>query len=70
MVIMERRGEPLFKVQNIFTPFASKMNILSIRKMREGPWGGGSQDAASIMLCRAREACLLEMALFSRPHTQ
>lgn len=40
MVIMERQGEPLFKIQDIFTPFASKLDILSIRKMKEGPWGG------------------------------
>lgn len=65
---MERWSEPLFKMRN-FTPFASKMDILSIRKVEEGPWGS-AQDAAALVLCRLGEARLLAMAPFSRPHTQ
>lgn len=66
---MERRSEPLFKMQNSSTPFASKMDILSIGKVEEGPWGS-AQGAAAIVLCRLGEAHLLAMAPFSRPHTQ
>lgn len=65
MVIMERQGEPLFKIQDIFTPFASKLDILSIRKMKEGPWGS-AQDVASIAIFRLREARLPAMAPFSK----
>lgn len=70
MVIMERWGEPLFKTQNFSTPFASKMDILSIRKVEEGPWGSAQDAAAAIVLYRLGEARLLAMAPFSRPHTQ
>lgn len=70
MIIMERQGEPLFKMQNISTSsFASKMDISSMGKMEEGPWGS-AQDAAAIALCGLGEARLLAKAPISRPHTQ